>query len=157
VYNNIAREYFSMKQYDTALDYYRKTQRIYENIYGEYDSDTAEVYGSIAKTYIELKKYNYALEWCSKALEIQKKTLGDEHPEVILRHSFISDIYENLEMFDEAISHLIIILNYYIKDNYNVVIRIVSERIANDYEKIGDFTESKKYQKIASDAKSDIE
>jgi tetratricopeptide (TPR) repeat protein len=151
-YNCIAREYFSMKKYSVALDYYLKAHKIYEKVYGEEDSDTAEVCGSIARTYMLLDEYNLALEWCSKALQTQKNILGDEHPEVMLRYSFISDIYEKLEMFDEAISHLII-LNFFIKENFIEALKDLYDRIADNYEKINNFSEAEKYRKMGVEVK----
>lgn len=148
-YNSIAREYFSMKQYGDALEYYLRSLKIYENVYGEDDSDTAEVYGSLSKTYMALQKYDYALEWGLKALHAQEKILGVVHPEVILRHSFIADIYEHLKLVDEAINHLLIILDYYIKVDHKEIIGIVSERIAVIYERINNLSEAGKYRKVA--------
>ena len=148
-YNCIAREYFSLKEYPLSLDYYIKTYKIYEKIYGEEDSDTAEVCGSIARTYIMLKDYDNALEWCLKALETQKNILGKEHPETMLRHSFISDIYENLGIFDEAIKHLLIILNFFIKVNHTEPLKDLCSRIADNYEKSGKIIEARKYRKMA--------
>jgi tetratricopeptide (TPR) repeat protein len=147
-YNSIAREYFSIMRYDDALEYYHRVQKIYESIYGEDDSDTAEVYGSLSKTYMALQKYNDALELGLKALQTQEKTLGLEYPEVILRNSFIADIYEHLELFEEAISHLLIILNYYIKVDNKEVVGIVSERIAVDFERINNISEAVKYRQM---------
>jgi len=152
VYNSIAREYFSLKQYETALDYYRKTHGIYNKVYGEDDSDTAAVCGNISKTYVELREYNHALDWCLKALEAQKKVLGEEHPETILRHSFISEIYESLELYEEAIIHLLKIHDFYIKNNQDKIVRIVNERIADNYEKLNNHSEANKYRKMAAEA-----
>jgi tetratricopeptide (TPR) repeat protein len=145
-YNSIAREYFSLKKYDAALENYLKVKVIYENVYGEDDSDTAEVYGSIAMTYIKLEDYNHALEWCLKALESQKRVLGTEHPETILRHSILSEIYENLGVYEESIVHLKQIRNFYTKNGQAEIVRIVNERIADNYEKIGNHLESGKYR-----------
>ena len=148
-YNCIAREYFSLKEYPAALDYYLKTHRIYAKVYGDEDSDTAEVCGSIARTYSLLGDNNRALEWCLKALQTQEKIFGDEHPEVMLRRSFITDIYENLSMFDEAIKHLSIILNFFIKKNHTEPLKDLCGRIANNFEKLGNLTESKRFRKMA--------
>ena len=135
-YNSIAREYFSLQQYDTALENYMKAKKIYECVYGEDSSDTAEVYGSIAMTYIKMEKYSHALEWCLKALEIQKKILGVEHPEMILRHSITSEIYESLRAYEEATSHLVQIRKYYLKNGQVEIVKIVDERIADNYERM---------------------
>ena len=147
-YNSIAREYFSLKQYAAALENYLKVEKIYGNVYGEDDSDTAEVYGSIAMTYIKLEEYGHALEWCLKALESQKKVLGAEHPETILRHSILSEIYEHLGVYEEAIIHLIQIRNFYVKNGQAEIVRIVNERISKNYEKLGNHLESSKYRNM---------
>lgn len=131
-YNTIAREYFSLKHFNVALEYYLKANKIYEYVYSKNHSDTAEVYGSISRTYMKLGDYNNALEWCLLALDAQKKTLGNEHPEVILRHSFLSEIYERLRLHKEAIGHLQSILNYYDKVGEANIIDIINERIADN-------------------------
>jgi tetratricopeptide (TPR) repeat protein len=148
-YNIIAREYFSLQQYKMALEYYQKAKRIYEIVYSENHSGTAEVYGSIPKTYIALENCNLALEWCLKALQSQEKTLGTEHPEVILRHSFLSEIYESMGLFEEAVNHLKIIHNYYLKVNHKDISKLVCERIAVNYENLGNLAESSKYREMA--------
>ena len=153
-YNCIAREYFSLKQYPAALDYFLKAHKIFVKVYGDDDSDTAEVCGSIARTYTMLEDYNHALEWCSMALETQRKTLGDNHPEVMLRHSFMSDIYEKLESYDEVIKNLKKVFSFFIKKQYYEPINDLCNRISDNYEKIGNYTESTKYRKMAADSKN---
>ena len=146
-YNSIAREYFSLKQYDFALEYYVKVKDIYENVYGKNDSDTAEVYASISKTYMALQDFYRALEWCLLALKSQINTLGEGHPEVILRHSLISEIYEYLELYEDAISHLLIIRDFYAKLEHSQIVGIVNGRIADNYERMDKHSEASKYRK----------
>lgn len=136
-YNNIAREYFSLEQYKTALEYYLGAHEIYEKIYGADSSHTAEVCGNIAKTFMALNDYTNALEWCLTALEVQEITLGKEHPEVVLRHSFLSEIYEGLNLYEEAINHLLIIRNFYGANNQSYIVEIVNERI-NSLSEVGE-------------------
>jgi len=151
-YNCIAREYFSLKEYPVALDYYLKAYRIYAKVYGDEDSDTAEVCGSIARTYSMLDDNADALKWCLKAMQTQEKIFGDEHPEVMLRHSFITDIYENMGLFNEVIEHLLIIRNFFIKKNHTEPLKDLNGRIADNYEKLGKLAEAKRFRKIAMEA-----
>jgi tetratricopeptide (TPR) repeat protein len=131
-YNNLAREYYSLKKYGIALEYYLKAHQIYEHVYGERHSFTAEVSGNISKTFMELNDYESALTWCLAALHTQKETLGEEHPEVILRHSFVSEIYEHLGLLDKAIIHLQIIRGYYKRLERNDILQIVDDRIRHN-------------------------
>jgi tetratricopeptide (TPR) repeat protein len=149
-YNCVAREYYSLCKFDVAIDHYFKAQNIYEAVYGEDNSNTAAVCGNISKTYMAMEDYQNALIWCLKTLDVQKKNLGEEHPEVILRHSFASEIYEHLGLYGKAIDHLLIIHNYYAKIDHDAgITKIVSERIADNSEKLNNRSEEKKYRKMA--------
>lgn len=152
-YNSVAREYFSLMKFDMALDYYFKALRIYEAVYGEYDSDTAAVCGNISKTYMAMTNYENALDWCLKTLDIQKETLGEGHPETMLRHSFASEIYEVMELYDEANNHLHILLSYYQNAGVDKIVRIVCERLAGNYERMGNAAETAVYRNMAGESK----
>ena len=154
VYNCIAREYFSLKQYPIALEYYFKAHRIFGKVYGDDDSDTAEVCGSIARTYTLMEEYELALEWYSKALEAQRHSLGDNHPEVMLRHSFMSDIYEKMELYSEAIKHLQVAFNFFVRKKYFVPLYDLCNRIADNYEHICNYSESAKFREMATESKN---
>jgi tetratricopeptide (TPR) repeat protein len=140
VYNHIAREYFSLVNYETALDYYLKAHKIYESIYGENDTDTAETCGSIAITYSKLKEFNHALDWCLKALRAQEAVFGKEHPEVILRYSFVADLYEELGVFDKVIVYMLKALDFLSEQKNDTPVietmKSVYTRIAVCYEKL---------------------
>jgi tetratricopeptide (TPR) repeat protein len=146
--NSAAREYYSLCKFDVALDYYFRAKCIYETVYGEYDSDTAAVCGNISKTYVAMGDYKNALEWCLKTLDIQKETLREKHPETVLRHSFATEIYEALGLYEKSNDHLQIILRYYQDAGVESIARIVCERLVNNYKKLNNQAESSKYQEI---------
>ncbi|MDL2232498.1 tetratricopeptide repeat protein [Ruminococcaceae bacterium OttesenSCG-928-L11] len=149
VYNSIAREHYSLYQHDVALDYYLRAHRIYKKVYGECDADTAGVCGNIAMTHIALGDFENALIWCLETLQVQEKVLGKTHPETMLRHSIISEIYESLELYEDAISHLLTIFDYYrgIKDDE--IVKIVSARLSNNYERTNNFSEALRFREMA--------
>jgi len=101
--NNIALKCDRYGEYDKALQWYEKSRKIYEKVYGTDHPDTAATYNNIALVYNNQGKYDEALHEYEKAQEIREKALGADHPDTATIYNNIASVYYNQGKYDEAL------------------------------------------------------
>lgn len=79
-FHNIGVVYEKQGDYQKALEFYYKSLNSYNLLYGENDSNVANLYNSIGGLYERQYDYPKALEYFFKALSIQEKVFGMKHP-----------------------------------------------------------------------------
>ncbi len=91
-----------LRDYDGALEHYRKVLAIDQEIAGEEHRDTATSIANVADILKAQNNLEEAEEETRRALKIRLKTLGS-HPDTARSHSQLGLLYHTREMYDEAI------------------------------------------------------
>ena len=91
LYDLGGRGFYSLGNYEKALEWYEKALAIREKVLGEEHPDTASTYNNMATTFEKQHKYEKALDLYEKALAIREKVLGEEHPDT-------ATIYNNMAL-----------------------------------------------------------
>jgi tetratricopeptide (TPR) repeat protein len=138
VYNNIGVLYGKKGDYDTALDYHKKSLDIKEKVLGTEHPDTATAYNNIAGIYKSKGDYDTALDYYKKSLDIKEKVLGTEHPSTATAYNNIGQIYSSKGDYDTAL--------YYYKKAVAIWEKVLGTEhpdTATAYNNIGQIYESK--------------
>ena len=127
--NRIAEAYYNERNYDLALEHYKKLLDIKEKVLGKEHPDTATIYNNIAQAYNEkgnyytsvvfsdghhtiseavyLSKdhYDRALEFYTKALAGREKVLGKEHPDTATTYYNLGYLYHCQVKYNQALDY----------------------------------------------------
>jgi len=93
IYNNLGFTYYSLGDYEKALDYHYRALAIREKLLGEHP-ETAISYNSIGLIKKSQKDYTKALDYYTKALIIQERLLGVFHPDTATTYNNIGSLYD---------------------------------------------------------------
>ncbi|MBP3408177.1 MAG: tetratricopeptide repeat protein, partial [Bacteroidaceae bacterium] len=104
-YNNIGVAYYSLGDYDKALEYYNRAHDIRLDVLGENHPGVAASYSNIGVAYYSLGDYDKALEYYNKALGIQLNVLGENHSGVATSYNNIGLAYYSLGDYDNALEY----------------------------------------------------
>ena len=77
------------QDYEGALDYFRKSLKIWKKTFGNTHPDTAVGYSDMGLLYHMRKQYYEAIEYHERAFKINEQLVGDKHPDT-------ASIYQNL-------------------------------------------------------------
>ena len=107
VYANLYRQMKSSEYYNTALKYYNRALRIYEQINGNgnYLGMMALVRNNIGVTYYDFGESMQALKYHKRALEIREKIYGC-HPETASSCYNVGVAYSNLRNRNKTLEYL---------------------------------------------------
>ena len=105
-YNVIGRAYDSKGEYDTALEYYKKSLDIYIATIGPNHPDTASTYTTMGQAYYSKGEYDTALEYYKKDLDISLATIGPNHPHTATTHFSLGALYESMGDKKQALASL---------------------------------------------------
>lgn len=150
-YSNIASIYMEMGDYQKALEYYDKVQKIDETVLGLEHSQTAVTYNGIALVYFSMGNYTEALEYYGKARKIEENVLGPEHPNTLITYDNIGNVYRDLGDYQKA-------LEYYDKELMrletvfginNKSTATVYNNLAIVYDALGDYQKALEYYEKA--------
>jgi tetratricopeptide (TPR) repeat protein len=90
-------------QYNSALECYKKTLEIRENVSGKKHFDVAATYNNIGNIYKIQGHDQMALECLKKALEVNINILGEEHLSTATTYNNIAIVYSHLCEFSKAL------------------------------------------------------
>lgn len=102
-YDEIARIYDDLEDYNKAIEYYTKKWDIRKKVWGENHPDIAIGYTEIGLLYNRKGDYVRAQEFFNKALDIRKKGLDENHPKVAQSYKNIGDIF--LSQGDDSLAY----------------------------------------------------
>ena len=80
LYQNIANIYYFIKQYDKALEYYKKSLFVSEKLLGELHFDTILNYNNIGTVYAQIGDFDTALKFILLSAKYCSIGLGVNHP-----------------------------------------------------------------------------
>jgi len=104
-YNNIGNVYFTLGQYNKALDFFKNCLRVRQKILGEDHIYTANSYVNIGTVFYTLDDYDKGLEYCLKSLEINKRLVSTSSAKVADIYSSIGNIYLYKGEFEKAMQN----------------------------------------------------
>lgn len=84
LYNNKGTVYWTMAEYDKAIEYFRKTQAIMEKVQGYKHPIVAQMLNNIGFVFSTLGQYDKAITNFRKSLAVLEEALGPDHPDVAL-------------------------------------------------------------------------
>jgi tetratricopeptide (TPR) repeat protein len=96
---------YTIGEYDKALEYYQKSLKIREKVYGKEHPKTAISYNNIGLVYDSKGEYNKALEYYQKSLKIREKVYGKEHPDTAESYNNIGSVYNSKGEYDKALEY----------------------------------------------------
>jgi len=89
--------YYTLGEYDKAIEYYEKDLKITLATLGENHPSTATSYNNIGSVWKSKGKYDKAIEYLEKALKISINTLGEGHPNVAVVKGNLESAKESLK------------------------------------------------------------
>ncbi|KAJ6239254.1 tetratricopeptide repeat protein [Anaeramoeba flamelloides] len=92
--------------YDQALKYYQKSQKIRIQTLGKEHPDVAICYNNIGRVHSSKGNYEQALEFYQKSLKIRIQVLGKEHPEVASSYNNIGLVHKSKGNYEQALEFL---------------------------------------------------
>ena len=101
-FDNMARIYENIGEYQKAEPFYLKVLQIREHLYGENHRDTATSYNNLGTLYYSMGVYKKAEPLSLKALEIHKKLLGEEHPDTASSYNNLAELYRSMGVYEKA-------------------------------------------------------
>ncbi len=94
-------EFYSGKNKE-AMEYYKKSLALSEELLGADNLYSAQVYSSLGNTYNVAGDYKSAQSYYLKDLQIREKNLGTDHPTLATTHNNLSLAYESLGDYENA-------------------------------------------------------
>ena len=86
---------YYVAEYKKASKMFEKCIKIFRNISGEENLDTAKIYNNLAVVYNSQGKHNEAEELYKKSLQIYERVLGKEHPDTVMSYNNLAVVYNN--------------------------------------------------------------
>ncbi len=153
LYNDLGVVYDNKREFDLAIQYYKKSLEIREQIFGTDSESVAMSYNNLGYIYSEIGNYEDALEFYSKALDIQRKLFGEEHEDVGMTYINIGGIYLENNDAEQALRYFTSgqkILETYLSPTHPKV-GLGYNNIATAYQKLNNYEMALKYSEKAID------
>ena len=147
LYNNKAIVLELLCRYEEALDYYKKSVVITENLYGENHVSTATSYSNIASICDTLDMQEEAVKYLNKAIRIKKELFGEDHLELTFLYIELANKKMECGEFDQAMDYCRKALKIRQRDlglSHPLTISIYN-RIADIYTTTNHYTEALDY------------
>ncbi|CAF0967039.1 unnamed protein product [Rotaria sordida] len=91
-------------EYKDAIDYFKKSIEMKQNICSPTDSNLTASYNNIGLVYDNMGDYSNALSSHQKALKIYQKTLSSNHPDLAASYNNIGSVYDSMGDYSNALS-----------------------------------------------------
>jgi len=95
--------YYSLGEYNNALDMQEKSCNMREKLYGDKSELTAKNYNILGAIYAAKAIYDQALPLYQKAIKINENILGENHPHTATSYSNLAVLYVNMGKYNEAL------------------------------------------------------
>ena len=142
----------SMRKYDIALDYYKKSIEIFENIYKtDNNIDIADVYNNMGVSYENKKEYELALDYYRKALKIRNAIYDYKHQDVATSYCNIAGVYDALGEYKSAIENYQKSIEIFkvARGNNHPDVALAYNNLASTYFNMDDYTNAKIYFELS--------
>jgi CHAT domain-containing protein len=112
---NLGIYYEKLGEYQLAIDYYRKSEKVFRNLYGDEDRMIAAAYNNIGIVYAEMGKTDSALIMHQNALAIRLKLFGQNHLHTAASYNNLAAIYYRMGDYQRALDNERKVLNIRLK------------------------------------------
>jgi CHAT domain-containing protein/Tfp pilus assembly protein PilF len=112
---NLGIYYKILGEYQLALDYYKKSEKVFRNLYGDEDRMIAAAYNNIGIIYAEIGKIDSALIMHQNALAIRLKLFGQDHLHTAASYNNMAAIYYQMGDYQQALDNERKVLNIRLK------------------------------------------
>lgn len=103
-FQNIGIAYLDIRNYEKAINYFKKALNIYLSKYDTEYSQISYIYDNIGIVYIEKGEYNFAEDFFNKALRTRKKNFQKEPKELAFSYTTIGNLYSIKGEFNKALN-----------------------------------------------------
>ena len=112
---NLGIYYKILGEYQLAIEYYRKSERVFRNLYGDEDRMIAAAYNNIGIVYADMGKIDSALIMHQDALAIRLKIFGETHLHTAASYNNLAAIYYERGDYQQALDNERKVLNIRLK------------------------------------------
>jgi len=102
---NIGNAYYSMCNFEKALDVYTKALKPRRKIFEEKSLEIVKLYNKIGNTYFSLKQYELAIKIYEKSLNIYISIFGEEHIYIANQYSNIGNCFYENKQYQKSIDY----------------------------------------------------
>ncbi len=103
--NEAGYAYYTLAQYDKAIEYYEKALKSDLKTFGEEHPDVAIDWNNLGAAWHAKGEYDKAIEYYEKALESDLNTFGKEHPNVATSWNSLGGGWKAKGDYDKAIEY----------------------------------------------------
>jgi len=105
-YLNVAGySFYTLAQYDKAIEYYERALKTNLKIFGEEHPEVARNWNNLGLAWNAKGEYDKAIEYYEKALKSDLKTFGEDHPNVATRWNNLGGAWMEKGEYDKAIEY----------------------------------------------------
>jgi CHAT domain-containing protein len=146
IHTNLGMVY--QRQYDIALDQFRKAQRMGTPFWGEKHLDAANLFYCFGLVFLESGKRDSAFPYIQKSLNIRREILGEDHFEVAASYDLLGSYYRTIGRFDLAVKYHRKYLNTNLRffDMHHPWVSNSYSHLAETYRAQGNFDSALKYR-----------
>ena len=152
-FDNIGLGYYSISNYEKALENYLKSLKIKEKIFNEIE--TIVTLDNIGNAYENLSKYDKALEYHLKSLKIKENICDEQGVSNSLYN--IGVVYYRLNNYEKSIEYYLKSLEISEKIGNKKIISSTLNNIGVIYDCLGNYEKALKYHKKALKIKEEID
>ncbi len=151
IIDKLGKSYELKADLDEALNYYKKSLKIREEVYEKEHPDIAVSYNNIGLVYSSKGDLDKALKYFTISLEVMKKAYGKEHPEVAGSYNNIGLVYKSKGDLDKALKYFTISFEVMKKvcGEEHLYVAIGYNNIGLVYKSKGDLDKALKYFTIS--------
>ena len=101
-----ADQAFKSKKYDEAINLFKKSLKVREDIYGKENDLTLQKYEGLSMAYFNLKNYKNAIFYTEKSLAIKEKKFGIKHLSTAWSYHNLGIFYFKNQQYQKAVNYL---------------------------------------------------
>ena len=105
MYTNIGVIYHLDKNYDRALNLYRRAYDLYVEFYGKEHLRTALVLNNIAEVFLETSRFSLANEYFERSIKIRKQYNPETSTDLAWSYGYIAELQFNYQQYEEALTY----------------------------------------------------
>ncbi|OMJ70012.1 hypothetical protein SteCoe_32122 [Stentor coeruleus] len=99
----IGQMHYDKKDYNTAINFFKKCQNLREKYLPNENLDLAYIYNSLGNSYFNNENYEIALDYYTRCQNIRAKELPSEHLELAESYNHLGNVYYYSEDYNKAL------------------------------------------------------
>ncbi len=103
--NEVGKAYYSLAQYDKAIEFYELVLESNLTTFGEDHPNVVHSWYNLGITWYAKAKYDKAIEYFEKMLKSEIKTAGEDHPNVAISRNCLGITWYAKAEYDKAIGY----------------------------------------------------